>query len=77
MKHTDSSKPPKGEGDDQPLLGSHLHHTAHSHFPLLELVRTWHKNEPDSGKKKCAKKEAETVANQRPGGGGGVWTQGV
>lgn len=52
MKHTDSSNPPEGEGDGQPLLGRHLHHTAHGHFPLFEFVRTWQDNEPDSGKKK-------------------------
>ena len=40
------------EGVGQPILGRHLHHTAHGHFPLLKFVRTWQDNEPDSGKKK-------------------------
>lgn len=41
VKYADSSDLPKGEGNSQPLLGSHLHHSAHGHFPFLEIVRTW------------------------------------
>lgn len=67
VKYTDSSDLPEGERDGQSLLGKHLHHAAHGHFPFLELVRTWQENEPDSGKRKWAKKEAETLANQSPG----------
>lgn len=67
VKYTDSSDLPEGERDGQSLLGKHLHHAAHGHFPFLELVRTWQENEPDLGKRKWAKKEAETLANQSPG----------
>lgn len=52
VKYTDCSYLPKGEGDGQSLIGSHLHHSAHGHFPFLKLVRTWWKNQPDSGKRK-------------------------
>lgn len=67
MKYADSSNPPEGEGDSQPLVGGHLHHAAHGHFPLLKLVRTWRENEPDSGKEEMSQ-ERRWNAHQPPAG---------